>query len=188
MGLIATAGCRDQPMKVVLNDADQGLTFHALDEAQDVHATVLDGDGVAIAHPHVQWYSINPQIAEVTLAGRVVPRMDGKTTVVARCGFAQHQLPVTVQVYAFIQPSARTIQLREGSVQHFTAQVFDAMANEISDAAVSWSSRDPRIAEVDEDGTIIALLPGITTVTVSAKHATATVLVQVLPAEDEPST
>jgi uncharacterized protein YjdB len=188
LGLAALAAdCKAQPMKIEIVDDDPSTTFNGPQESRQVQVMVLDADGAVIPKPSLRWYSVNPKIAEVTEQGLIVPKSDGRTAVVARSGYAQHELPVTVQFYGSVEPSQRSVSIPAGGVGHLTAVVKDLRGNPIEDAPLSWTSLDPNVLEVDENGTLIALAPGSATVRVRAKHLTAAVKVQITAPQEEPA-
>src|SRR5438046_111879 len=88
------SACGQSPARIEIENQSP-VAFHALGETLDVKATVLDGDRQKILHPSLRWSAINPAIASVSQTGRVVAVADGQTIIVARAGFAQHQLPIT---------------------------------------------------------------------------------------------
>ena len=51
----------------------------------------------------VEWVSVNPEVAEITPKGRVVPKADGTATIVARLG--SHEVRANVKVEGMAQPS-----------------------------------------------------------------------------------
>src|SRR5205814_7262224 len=118
----------------------------------------------------VRWYAVNQRIASISKNGTVVPRAEGRTSIIARSGYTQREVPVTVQFYTSIEPSERSVKIAAGEVKVLTARVLDGRGELIDGAPLVWTSLDPNILEVDENGVIIALRQGVTRVFVTSKQ------------------
>ena len=100
--------CSPQPLKMELVGEDQALLFGDVGQSRQMNVVVYDRDGEVINSPRIRWYSINSKIAEVSSSGLVVPKSEGKTTIVARSGFTQREIPVNVHYFAILEPSMRS--------------------------------------------------------------------------------
>jgi hypothetical protein len=65
--------------------------------AQLIATGHVEGDSIFDLTRSVEWVSLDPTIATVSPKGQIVPRKDGKTTIVARSGSAEASVPVVVQ-------------------------------------------------------------------------------------------
>jgi len=137
---------------------------------QDLVPTVLDATGGAIPGPLVAWSSDDSNIASVDGTGRLTARSPGTATITAAFGAASATLMVTVDpppvAEVSVSPGAQT--MLAGAVQGLTATAEDALMNELSGVSFSWASDDSLVATVDASGTVLAVGPGVATITATA--------------------
>ena len=88
----------------------------------------------------------------------------GSVAVLVTCADA----PVLTSVT--IAPSSVIIEERNGQ-QRLNANIRDQYGNPMSGVRVAWSSRDPQVAVVGDDGTVRAVSNGVTTITAQATVA-----------------
>lgn len=186
LSLLAVGACAPQALKLEVSGQDQ-VTFNTLGESFAVTVAAVDRDGKGIDAPKLRWYSINPRIADVSASGLIQPKADGKTRIVVRSGYAQHEIAVHVRLFAKLEPSKRTTTLPVGGYETLTAQVLDARGEVIEDAALTWTTMNPELVEVSHDGTLVGLKKGTAQVVVSAKNLSVPIEIQVLSSEDAPS-
>lgn len=135
-------------------------------------ATVLPANAT---NKSVTWSSSNPSVATVDSSGFVKAVAEGNATITAatnsgglRAGCAvtvttASPPPVIVPVTGVtLNPPPATVV--EGNTIQLTANVLPANA---TNKSVTWSSDNPSIATVDNNGLVTALAPGSATITVT---------------------
>lgn len=135
----------------------------------------------------VAWESSNPDAATVDDNGLVTPIADGKATIKATSEDGNFVATSEISVYT----SVRRVNLNSTYVNidvHGTYQLIATVLpdNATNPAIKSWTSRNPDIATVDENGLVTAVSAGYTTVTVTTvdgeKTATCTIVCNNVPA------
>ncbi len=114
------------------------------------------------------WLSENPEIASITADGIITAHRQGKTNIIARVDGVDfvHPLRVTVPVEAVYPsiPIGRPIYTKE-NVQILTS-VFPINAD---NQTFVYTSANPDIAIVDENGVITGVTPGRTQILITAR-------------------
>ncbi|MBD5411455.1 MAG: leucine-rich repeat protein [Treponema sp.] len=132
----------------------------------------------------VYWSSDNPSVVTVTDYGKVTANKEGSATITARadgksatCKVIVERKAVTVQEVTL---NTQSITLEVDKTQKLYATVTPDNADEKD---VSWSSSDPSVVTVDDNGTVTAKKEGNATVIAKAgdKQATCTVTVNPKP-------
>ena len=128
----------------------------------------------------VTWSSSNPTIAAVDQNGEVTAVKEGTAIITAKAGDKTATCTVTVKksvvaVESVTLDITSTI-LNTGETLTLTATV---KPDNATDKTVTWSSSNPTIAAVDQNGTVTAVAEGTATITAKAsdKSATCTVMV-----------
>ncbi len=132
----------------------------------------------------VTWHSEDPNIASVDENGNVTAVSLGETTITARCGEASASCKISVVP----TPAERIIlntesaQLKVGESINLEATV---LPEDATDKTVTWYSDNPNIASVDENGNVIAMALGGTTIVANCGGASAICWISVVetPAE-----
>lgn len=120
--------------------------------------------------PQVQWQSSDPSIAEVQ-DGTVLAAGVGQATITATCGDARASCTVAVEVpLVEILLDQKETVLAVGDSLKLTAA---PNPQETTHFDVTWSSSDPAIATISEDGTVTGAAPGTVEVTASSGDITA---------------
>ncbi len=139
---------------------DPGMT-------QGLVATVLDATDSPIQGALISWASDNSNIASIDDSGLLTARLPGEATITATFGMASATVMVTVNtppvVTVTVSPSAQTMLV--GAVQGLVATAEDAGMNPLSGVAVTWTSDDDLVATVDAAGSVLAVAPGVATIT-----------------------
>lgn len=148
-----------------------------------VEAVVLDQNGDPMAGVDLAWSSADEGVATVTDPGAITAAGDGTTLVTARAGTAQGAVAVSVsRAAASLVLGADSVVLADpgdgATLIHF---VTDAGGSEISDATVVWSSSDPSVATVTQDGTVTAVATGTALVIAMAGNVADSLSVRVAP-------
>lgn len=116
----------------------------------------------------VTWSSNNPEILSVDSGGKLTANKEGTAKITAKAGKAKDTVKITVKAVALegIKITSADFGMTS-SVTGYEMKVGDTVKFEIEadpkDAVVddiTWEVSDPKIAEIDEGGTLIALDDG----------------------------
>ena len=138
-------------------------------------ATVLPDDAM---DKRVQWSSDNPAVATVDQNGRVEAVGVGKAKITATAGGCSASCFVTCVIIpvAAVTLDKTSLSLAKGSSAMLTATV---APRDATDKTVQWSSDNPSVATVDQNGQVIAVNAGNAVITASAGDVSATCEVSV---------
>ena len=112
--------------------------------------------------------------------GRVTPKRDGRVLITVRSGYIEKVIPVHVEIYASIEPSARRLLLLEGQELDLTARIFAEDGSPIY-GELTWTSKNPDVVTVDQNGHAAAKEAGTTKIIISAEGVSADIDVAVYP-------
>ena len=146
-------------------------------EVAMLYATVLPWNA---PDKTVTWTSSNPSVATVDQEGRVTALHEGTATITAKAGDKTATCTVFVKmrdipVY-WIGLDHNYLELKEGETTTIIATV---KPDNATDKTVTWSSSDPFVATVDQNGRVTALHEGTAAITAKAGDMTATCSVTV---------
>ncbi len=117
-------------------------------------------DGIV---PEILWDSSNPDAASVAPDGTVTAIAAGEAVISAACGEAKAECKVLVQI------PLKGLTLNKTDAQLTVGETLAlAVTPEPADATgvtVNWSSSDPAVATVSQDGTVTAAAPGKAVIT-----------------------
>ena len=148
-----------------------------LGDSRTLTATVIPSDAT---DSQVTWSSSDPSVATVSDQGEVTAVRAGNCTITATAGGKSAACTVTVSTQEIpverITLSSTSLSLKEGDSHRLTATVTPSDA---TDSQVTWSSSDPSVATVSDQGEVTAVRAGNCTITATAggKSATCTVTV-----------
>ena len=115
----------------------------------------------------VAWKSADPSVAEVSSDGVVTAKGIGNTTIKITVGDCSASCAVkVVQPVTGISLNERDLEMDAGESCQLIAHVRPDNAN---NREVTWTSSEPKVAAVDENGTVSALSKGTAVITVAAK-------------------
>lgn len=179
--------CQAQPMKVEI-DGETSVAFHSPKESRTITVAVLDREGNVIEDPKLRWYVIDEAIASVDKSGKITPLKDGETRVVVRSGYAQREVPVEIRFYGKIVPSTPSLTVGLGELTQLSAEVFDTHGVSVSGAEVAWTTSNPDVADIDEDGALVGVGVGKTSAIVRAGDVETKVAVEIVSPGHLPAT
>lgn len=139
--------------------------FSALGQTQQFTAEAKDARGNVMSLP-VTWNSTNPAAATVSNGGLVTAVANGATTIEATIGGIKATAAVTVQQVATnfaVTPDTATLIFAGQSIT-LLAAMRDAEGNPVSTPLVAWTSSNPSVATVDQNGVVTAQNNGVTTI------------------------
>lgn len=117
----------------------------------------------------VSWQSSDPRVASVDQGGRVKGLSEGKATITAHAGGRSASCEVTVSQSAIPVASVgldrTSVTLEEKQRTRLIATVSPGDA---TDKTVTWSTSDPSVATVDQEGWVTAVKEGSATITAKA--------------------
>lgn len=126
----------------------------------------------------VVWTSSDPDVATVDSTGKVTAQKIGTATITARVG--EHTASCSVTVAALIHNitlDQTAFKLNKGEGHQFSVTIDPPDTTE--EKTVIWSSSNPEVAVIDNDGNLLAIAPGNTTVTAQIGTHTAACNVRV---------
>ena len=133
-------------------------------------ATVSPSDAT---NKNVTWSSENSNIASVDSNGNVTAKAKGITKITATIGDYSANCNVTVtQPIEGIELDKTALDLERGDTEKLTATVTPENAD--GDKTVTWSSNNPNIADVDQNGNVTAVNKGNAIITAAVGDKTDT--------------
>lgn len=126
----------------------------------------------------VQWSSDNPSVATVDQNGKVTAVDVGKAKITASAGgFSATCSIICISIpVSSVVLDKTSLSLAKGSSETLKATV---LPSDATDQAVKWSSDNPSIATVDQNGRVTGVNSGDATITASAGDVSATCRVNV---------
>jgi uncharacterized protein YjdB len=157
------------------------VELSALTDTLRLRADVLDHNGHVITTAAVQWSSADSSVATVTSAGVITANANGSTTITARSGELSGSADVRVQqVASTLEFSRRNHSFTTiGDTVRLAATVRDARGHLVAGAVPVWTSSDPTVASVGQDGLVTAAGTGTTNVNATVGHAAETAFIRV---------
>lgn len=144
---------------IVLNKAAVAMKIGG----EEVLMATLSPDN---ATDDVTWHSDAPDICEVSTDGRVTAKAAGHAIITATAGGVSTSCNVTVAVpVTSLSLDKDTLRLAVGAFDTLTASV---LPEDATDKAIIWTSSDPAVATVDENGVVKAIAKGTATITATA--------------------
>ena len=144
---------------IVLNKAAVAMKIGG----EEVLMATLSPDN---ATDDVTWHSDAPDICEVSTDGRVTAKAAGHAIITATAGGVSTSCNVTVAVpVTSLSLDKDTLRLAVGASDTLTASV---LPEDATDKAIIWTSSDPAVATVDENGVVKAIAKGTATITATA--------------------
>ena len=154
----------------LINLSPNNIVLTAIGQSTQINATVLDQESKVITGAAVTWTSSNARVAMVSPGGLVTAVSNGTARITATFGFASASVSVSVVQEAgsiTITPDSATLETVGATVQ-MEAVVHDTGSSPIPGAAVVWSTGDPSIATVDNNGLVTAVSSGTTQITATS--------------------
>jgi len=153
--------------------------LHAAGQTVVVQATALDSQGERVEEPRLRWISSSPEVASVE-NGVVVARRSGRTTIAAAAGKARASVEVQVSIPSMVDIRVDGADfILAGNSVAISAVVRNELGKPLLDVPPQWSSHDESVARV-ENGRLMGVSPGRTTVTVAVPPLSRNLAVQVV--------
>ena len=156
-------------------------TLMSLGETLPLAASVVDANGQTIEDAAISWSSSDEGVATVSSQGLVTAVANGNATITAKSGSISSTATITVMQTAHsivLEPPMTTLTAIDETVQ-LTAAVLDRNEQPVEGATVSWTSSDPGVAAVDDEGLVTAVGNGSVGITAYYGDISAMVRIEV---------
>lgn len=160
--LLAAAACSRGPASIDVSP--KKVKIYGLERAQRMTVRVLDKKGQPI-EGNPEWASADNAIVTTEPGGRLLAKGPGKTTVTASLGEIKAQVPVEVVDVSAVEMATPALSLIGpiGTSVPLSYAVKDSRGGVLA-LKPSFSSHDPKIATVTEDGVVTSVAGGRTTI------------------------
>lgn len=148
------------PARITITPASNEFT--ALGQTVQLSASVFDGNNRRIADTTVSWSSSNSAVVTVNAQGVIKAVENGHARITASAGNISATADVVVAQVAVnitITPPIASLTAT-GQTLELTAVVYDLNNQIVKDADVTWSSDNPDVVTVDNQGVITAVKNG----------------------------
>ena len=166
--------------------APPGLTLQEQEIGQ-LSATASDAGGTLLTDRVIIWSSSDPKVATVSPQGFVSAVAIGSTTITATSEGVDGTVTVTVAPVPVesltVSPSNLTVE--EGQTETLRAALVDSLGRPTG-GTVEWSSSDPKVAAVNQQGQVKGLSPGSAQITAKLGDASGSAKVTVLTVNHAP--
>lgn len=184
-GLLATTACGPSVKRIAMEPPQAQLTSKGA--TLTVRATPKDDKEQNVPDVQLTWTSADPLVATVDGAGKVSAQKSGKVVITAKAGeiAGTTQLNVSIPTTLTLVPSDVTLP-GIGQLSQLQRNIKDDNGNAVVGQMVMFSSSDPNVAAVDNNGTVRAIGAGSAVITARTQALTATAKVTVqLPVFDK---
>ncbi len=161
--LAAAAACSPKPASIDISP--KKVKIYGIEHSQRLSARVLDKKGRPVEPATPTWSSSNDNV-EAEPGGRLVAKKAGKAMITAKFGEVSAQIPVEVVDVSSIEitPPSLTLTGPAGTAVPISYAVKDSKQKPV-DLKPVWTSADPKIATISEDGMVTSVGVGTTTMT-----------------------
>lgn len=136
-----------------------------LNDTYQLSATIKPANAT---YPTLKWTSSNPDVVEVSKDGMLVAKGVGKATITATAK-SKKSASVSVKVSEVIAESITIVGASELYLNRTYPLTAEIYPENTSVKDVVWSTSDPAIAEIDENGFLTCLATGAVTITATQK-------------------
>jgi len=187
---IITASCEGLRASATLSVVPEGVASLRLGPAPATLATgdvlelrcrVVGTTGRELPDRKVRWTSSAPEVASATASGKVRALSPGDVSITAACEGreAALALKVTPPPVASVRIFPDGPSLFPGESVTLRVSLEDERGRELAGRTVSWSSSNPKVARVDDNGRLEAVDSGTARVSARCEERSAEVLVEV---------
>lgn len=170
-GVSATAAFTVLQKPIASVDVTPPSPSIVVDGTVQLQAVLEAQDGSILTNRTVAWTSDKPAVATVNGNGLVRGVSVGTAVIVATSEGRSGQATVTVTdkpvASVVVQPQADTLE--EGETVRFTAVLTASDGSTLSGRQVSWSTNNPGVAGVDQQGNVTAVSVGQAVITATAE-------------------
>lgn len=139
-------------------------------------AELLDASGATLRGRPIAWSSATPSVASVSTDGTVAGIAVGSATIAATAGNVTGTALVSVVPVpaASVVIAPATASLLAGDSRSLAATVLDSAGHTLTGRTVTWSTDAPTIANVSSSGVVLAIAPGVATITARSEGRSST--------------
>ena len=169
---------------VVISPGD--IRFGAIGSQTQLVATAADRYGNRLPEPSFAWSSNSEGVATVEERGLLISRGNGTALITAQSGEASDTITVVVQqIVNSVAVSPPSFTMYAGQLAQLIATAADSNGVVVPDVSFEWSTSNPAVALVDQEGRVLALFPGTATIAAQTRGVTgtSTVEVQLFPSD-----
>jgi uncharacterized protein YjdB len=144
-------------------------------------ATAYDAAQNALSDRTITWTTSNEQVATVDANGVVTATGPGSATITAAAEGKTDAATITVTQapVATVEVTPNPLTMSVSQSTQMTATPKDANGNALSGRAVTWSSSDPTVATIDNQGKLTAVAAGTTTITATSEGKSGTAAITI---------
>jgi uncharacterized protein YjdB len=144
-------------------------------------AKVVDQTGAPIDGGPITWSSSAPSVATISATGVATGMSGGNATITARSGTLSGTAALTVAAapVASVSIAPGSAALNIGGTVALTATAKDANGQALPGRVMAWSSSNPVVASVSNQGVVTAIATGSATITATSEGKSATAQVNV---------
>ncbi|HTY43582.1 MAG TPA: Ig-like domain-containing protein [Thermoanaerobaculia bacterium] len=156
------AACAPKPASIDISP--KKVKIYGIERFQRLAAKVLDKKGQPLEPATPTWSASNDVVA-AEAGGRIVAKKPGKSMVTATYEGVTAQVPVEVIDVAAVEitPPALALTGPAGTSVPISFSVKDSK-QKVLDLKPTWSSSNPKVATISEDGLVTSVAAGTTTV------------------------
>lgn len=161
--LLAATACSRGPASIDISP--KKTTIYGLGRTQRLQARLLDKKGQPVESGTPDWTSSNPAVVAAEVGGRLVAKSAGKAMVTASYEEISAQVPVEVVDVASVEVRPPSLLLigPAGTSVPLSIAVLDSRGQAVA-MKPTWSSSDPKIVGVTDQGLLSSVGRGVTTV------------------------
>jgi uncharacterized protein YjdB len=184
LGVLASVGCGPSVKRIAMEPAAQNLNSKGA--TVTVRASPKDDADKPVADVQLTWSSTDAAVASVDGAGKVTANKSGKAVITAKAGDVSGTTQINVSIPASITLGPPEVKLAGvGQTAMLQRAIKDDTGAVVNQPAV-FTSSDPNVASVDNNGNVRAVNAGTATVTAKTGGLSAMVKVTVaLPTFDK---
>lgn len=162
LAVIAAVACSRGPASIDVSP--KKVKIYGIERAQRMTVRVLDKKGQTL-EGSPEWSSSNDAVVVTEPGGRLVAKSAGKATVTATLGEIRAQVPVEVVDVSAVDMATPALSLIGpiGTSVPLSYVVKDSKGHALS-LKPTFSSHDPKVATVADDGVVTSVGPGKSTI------------------------
>ncbi len=153
-------------------------------ETLQLGAVAKDEGGNTLAGRPISWTTSNADVATVSGTGLVTAVAPGSATITATSEGKSGTSTITVSPVpvASVEVTPSNTEVVIGRTVQLAAQPRDAEDNALAGREVAWSSSDPEVATVDQNGVVTGVAEGTARITATSEGKSGAATVAVRPA------
>ena len=151
-----------KPMISSLSVSSEKMVVVPGSKSEKIAVTVLPKDA---GNQVIDWSSSDPSVCEVSTAGILNAKKKGECTITAKTTDGSN---ISKEIYVRVENSALSVSVEPTTLNVKVGQTSSVRATVTTSTSqyydVAWSSSDPKVATVDQNGVVKGVYPGKTSV------------------------